>query len=95
MQRLGDGRQDDVEAADEELAHHHGHDDGEDEADLGEPAEEDGWALAAEALEVCLEEAFVGVIVGGAEGVCGEGVMGDRGSWLDVGRGEEAMEKRL
>ncbi|KAM5444852.1 hypothetical protein MferCBS31731_000307 [Microsporum ferrugineum] len=68
---LGDGWQDDVEAANKELAHHHGHDDSEYEANLGEPAREDGWALAAETLEVCLGEAFVGVIVGGAEGVRG------------------------
>lgn len=48
------GRQDDVEAADEVLAHGHGHDDGHDEADFCDPGLEDGWAGSAEAFELSL-----------------------------------------
>lgn len=48
------GRQDDVEAADEVLAHGHGHDDGDDEADLCDPGLEDGWAGSTEAFELGL-----------------------------------------
>ena len=89
VQRSGDGRQDDVETGGEKLTHHHGHDDGEDEAALDEPIGEEYWSLAAEALKVCLEEVFVGILVGGG-GLSSERVMG---RWFGFSH-EEAMDKK-